>query len=386
MPARCRSVILRRPACTSGSIRSPRCGGAEPRHDLVSTNYLDVMSIPVRRGRGFSADDTESAQPVAVISQSTERTQFRGENAIGRHVQVARRDAGRTWAVIVGVVGDVHQYGLGRKADAAVYLPFAQYPAQRWASLVVRSTIPSERTSRPCVRRCARPAIRLGSRWNCGTRSRRSIRTCWCAASNRIPKSSAAATHQGGICASDTASTRQEIIAAGTTRSRSALGMESGSSDLFSGVRQVSRNLPMAAACIALLALGVGAAAAVFTVLYDAVLRPLPYPKPDQLVAVYNEFPKSPQARGGVSGRDFVDLAAHRELFNATAAYFFNDFTMTGTAYAQHVDAVNVSASPFSCSGSQPLWAARSPQTRNAPERTSRSSATACGGRSSVRT
>jgi putative ABC transport system permease protein len=112
---------------------------------LVSTNYLDVMSIPVLRGRGFSANDTESTQPVAVISRATERTQFRGENAIGQHIQVTRRDAGRTWAVIVGVVGDVHQYGLDRKADAAVYLPFAQYPAQGWASLVVRSTIPSER-------------------------------------------------------------------------------------------------------------------------------------------------------------------------------------------------------------------------------------------------
>jgi putative ABC transport system permease protein len=123
--------------------------------------------------------------------------------------------------------------------------------------------------------------------------------------------------------------------------------MGSGSSDLIYGLRQIRRNLPMAAACVAVLALGIGAAAAVFTVLYDAVLRPLPYPNPDQLVAVYNEFPQSPQALKGVSGPDFADLGTHRELFTATAAYFFNDFTMTGTAYAQHVDAVNVSASVF---------------------------------------
>jgi predicted permease len=123
--------------------------------------------------------------------------------------------------------------------------------------------------------------------------------------------------------------------------------MGSGSSDLIYGLRQIRRNLWMAAACVAVLALGIGAAAAVFTVLYDAVLRPLPYPNPDQLVAVYNEFPQSPQARKGVSSPDFMDLGTHRELFTATAAYFFNDFTMTGTAYAQHVDAVNVSASVF---------------------------------------
>jgi predicted lysophospholipase L1 biosynthesis ABC-type transport system permease subunit len=47
----------------------------------------------------------------------------------------------------VGVVGDVHQYGLDREPDAAVYIPFAQVdaPSQGWSSLVVRSTPPSER-------------------------------------------------------------------------------------------------------------------------------------------------------------------------------------------------------------------------------------------------
>jgi predicted permease len=112
---------------------------------LVSTNYLEVVRIPVLRGRGFTPQDTESAAPVAVISESTAQTQFRGLNAIGQHIKVDRLDDGRPWAVIVGVVGDVHQYGLDRKADAAVYIPFAQYPAQGWASLVVRSAIPPER-------------------------------------------------------------------------------------------------------------------------------------------------------------------------------------------------------------------------------------------------
>jgi ABC-type antimicrobial peptide transport system permease subunit len=47
--------------------------------------------------------------------------------------------------VIVGVVGDVHQYGLELKPDRAVYLPLAQvdHPSQGWTSLVVRSDLPS---------------------------------------------------------------------------------------------------------------------------------------------------------------------------------------------------------------------------------------------------
>jgi putative ABC transport system permease protein len=112
---------------------------------LVSANYLAVMKIPVLHGRGFTPQDTESARPVAVVSESAAQSQFRGENAIGQHIKLGRLDEGRPWALIVGVVGDVHQYGLDRKADAAVYVPFAQYPAQGWASLVVRSRIPPER-------------------------------------------------------------------------------------------------------------------------------------------------------------------------------------------------------------------------------------------------
>lgn len=103
----------------------------------------------------------------------------------------------------------------------------------------------------------------------------------------------------------------------------------------------------MAAICVVVLGIGIGSSTAVFTVLYDAILKPLPYRSPEQLVAVSNEFPQSPSARTGTSGPDFIDLSARRDLFSETAAYFFNDFTMTGTAYAQHVDAVNVSASIF---------------------------------------
>ena len=70
-----------------------------------------------------------------------------GEDPIGRHIQIEQRDDDAPWAVIVGIVGDVHQYGLDRAPDAAVYVPFAQVdvPSQGWASLVVRSTLPPER-------------------------------------------------------------------------------------------------------------------------------------------------------------------------------------------------------------------------------------------------
>ena len=87
-------------------------------------------------------------------------------------------------------------------------------------------------------------------------------------------------------------------------------------SDVACGVRQIKRHLPMAAVCVLVLGIGIGSATAVFTVLYDAVLEPLPYREPDRLVFVQNEFPQSPMARTGASGPDFVDLSAHHEIFS----------------------------------------------------------------------
>ena len=106
---------------------------------LVSTNYVDVMRIPVLKGRGFLPSDTHTSARVAVISESAARTQFSGGDAIGQHIQIRWRDDTRPWAVIVGIIGDVHQYGLERSPDAAVYMPFAQVDAFQPTQLAVRT-------------------------------------------------------------------------------------------------------------------------------------------------------------------------------------------------------------------------------------------------------
>jgi hypothetical protein len=114
--------------------------------------------------------------------------------------------------------------------------------------------------------------------------------------------------------------------------------------DLHYGLRQIRKNLSLTIVCAAVLAIGIGSATAVFAVLYDAVLKPLPYREAAQLVYVHNQFPGSQLAQTAASGPDYVDLTTHLEIFSETAAYYFNDFTMTGAGEAQHVDAVNASA------------------------------------------
>jgi putative ABC transport system permease protein len=136
----------------------------------------------------------------------------------------------------------------------------------------------------------------------------------------------------------------------------SATAMEL-TSDLSYGLRQMRKNFPLTLLCVAVLGIGIGTTTAVFAVLYDVLLKPLPYREADRIVFVHNEFPSSPLGHAGASAPDYAELTAHREIFSETAAYYFNDFTMSsvsGSGYAEHVDVVNASASLFAMLGIRP--------------------------------
>jgi putative ABC transport system permease protein len=112
----------------------------------ASPEYFAAMKIPLLRGRLLEEQDKRGLAPVALVSESCARKQFPQQDPIGQHIQMDDHDDGEPWATIVGVVGDVHQYGLDKSPDAAVYLAFVQAKEpQGWASLVVRSTLPPER-------------------------------------------------------------------------------------------------------------------------------------------------------------------------------------------------------------------------------------------------
>src|SRR6185437_15232078 len=87
--------------------------------------------------------------------------------------------------------------------------------------------------------------------------------------------------------------------------------LEDFAKDVRFGLRQARRNLSLTIICAAVLAIGVGSATAVFAILYDAILKPLPYRSAAQLVYVHNEFPQSQLSVTAESGPDFADLTAH---------------------------------------------------------------------------
>ncbi len=88
----------------------------------VSPDYLRVMRIPLKRGRWFDAGDHAGTPAVAVISESCAQSQFRGEDPLGKHIQLGGRHDDREWLTIVGIVGDVRQYGLDRPSSMEAYV------------------------------------------------------------------------------------------------------------------------------------------------------------------------------------------------------------------------------------------------------------------------
>jgi len=92
----------------------------------VSPDYFRVMKIPLIRGRLFDDHDVAGTEPVALISESCARSQFSGEDAIGKHIQLGGRDDKKSWLTIVGIVGDVRQYALDRPSQMEAYVAQAQ--------------------------------------------------------------------------------------------------------------------------------------------------------------------------------------------------------------------------------------------------------------------
>src|SRR5436309_1004435 len=78
---------------------------------------------------------------------------------------------------------------------------------------------------------------------------------------------------------------------------RGTAALEDFWQDLLFAFRSLRRNAGFAAVAVLSLALGIGAATAIFSVVHAVLLRPLPYPQAERLVRVWNSWNETPDAR-----------------------------------------------------------------------------------------
>jgi predicted permease len=104
--------------------------------DTVDEGYFETMGIPIKRGRGFLASDTDDAPRVAVVNEQFAQHYWPGTDPVGKRI---RLDSGTGTPVeIVGVAQTMkYSNGPGKPMDF-VYLPLSQHPALRLV-LMLRS-------------------------------------------------------------------------------------------------------------------------------------------------------------------------------------------------------------------------------------------------------
>ena len=119
----------------------------------------------------------------------------------------------------------------------------------------------------------------------------------------------------------------------------------------FAG-RQLLRNPGFTAVAVITLALGIGATAAIFSAVHAVVLRPLPIPSPERVVAVYTDW----RGRAGnVSAGNFTDGVAPASAFSAVTAIQYSSFNLADTEDAERVIGARTTAGFFDVFATAPL-------------------------------
>ncbi|HEV2115757.1 MAG TPA: ABC transporter permease [Terriglobales bacterium] len=128
--------------------------------------------------------------------------------------------------------------------------------------------------------------------------------------------------------------------------------------DLRYGLRVLRKSPGFAAVAIIVLALGIGANTAIFSVVNAVLLRPLPYRDPSRLMQVWHvppakEFPG--MTMFSVSPANYLDWERQNNVFQSMAIYGFRSFNITGTDQPQALQASVVSQEFYRTLGVQPL-------------------------------
>ena len=92
----------------------------------VTPDYFRAMGIRLVRGRVFTAQDDAKAPRVCLINETLARQYFPNEDPIGKRMHIT--NGPETWREIVGIVGDIKQYGVDQQTTSQGYEPFAQVP------------------------------------------------------------------------------------------------------------------------------------------------------------------------------------------------------------------------------------------------------------------
>src|SRR5579871_4356272 len=143
-------------------------------------------------------------------------------------------------------------------------------------------------------------------------------------------------------------------LAAQMSEPSSGTSVESCLQDLRYAWRTLRKSPGFTFIAVLTLALGIGVNAAIFSVVYAVLLKPLPYAKPEQLTMIWSDFEKTAALNAPTSGTIFGEIQHRTQLLDGVAAMWPTTGTFIGETDAEQVKYAQVSQNFFSVLGVQP--------------------------------
>jgi putative ABC transport system permease protein len=125
--------------------------------------------------------------------------------------------------------------------------------------------------------------------------------------------------------------------------------------DLRYAFRILRKDLSVTAAAVLILALGIGSTTLVFSLANGLLLRPLPYPQPERIIAVTESSPKDPNETTQISFPNYFDIRARARLLDDIAVFASAQWPIRGEGSAERVPGASVSDGIFRVMGLDPL-------------------------------
>ncbi len=121
-------------------------------------------------------------------------------------------------------------------------------------------------------------------------------------------------------------------------------------------LRMMRKNKGFTALVICILALGIGANTAIFSVINGVLLRPLPYADGNRLVSIDQTAPKSGQGSQAFSVHEIQDIREQSKTLESVVEYHNMQFDLLGVGEPQRINTGVVSANFFDVLGVKPLY------------------------------
>jgi len=121
-----------------GQPPRPRGQELDTHYQRITPDFFPALGVLILKGRGMSAADRDTANPVAVINETLARQAFSGQDPIGKRIKSGQPTDSRPWFTVIGVARDFRHYQLPEAMGPAMYLSFNEAPGYT-LSVVVRT-------------------------------------------------------------------------------------------------------------------------------------------------------------------------------------------------------------------------------------------------------